>query len=43
VVEHTWNGAGGMAGFFERKFAPGGIQKINDQVLERLAAAVAKS
>jgi uncharacterized protein YndB with AHSA1/START domain len=42
VVEHTWNGAGGMAGFFERKFAPGGIQKINDQVLERLAAAVAK-
>ena len=43
VVENTWTGATGVAGFFERKFAPGGVQKINDQVLERLAAAVAKS
>ena len=41
VVETTWDGAGGIGGFFERTFAPKGLKRINDEVLERLAAAVA--
>lgn len=42
VVETTWTGAGGIGGFFERTFAPKGLGRINDQVLERLAAVVAQ-
>jgi uncharacterized protein YndB with AHSA1/START domain len=41
VVETTWTGAGGIGGFFERTFAPKGLKRINDQVLEKLAAQVA--
>ena len=42
VVETTWTGATGIGGFFERTFAPKGLGRINDEVLERLAAVVAK-
>ncbi len=38
----TWNGAGGIGGFFERTFAPKGLARIHDLVLERLAAEVEK-
>jgi hypothetical protein len=36
TVETTWNGAGGVGGFFERLFAPKGLQRIHDGVLANL-------
>lgn len=41
VQETTWTGAGGIGGFFERTFAPKGLTRINDQILEKLAAHLA--
>lgn len=35
-----WDGASGVAGFFERLFAPVGLRRIYNDVLARLAAAV---
>ena len=35
-VRTTWNGAGGIGGFFERTFAPLGLRKIYDAVLTNL-------
>jgi hypothetical protein len=35
-VDTTWNGAGGVGGFFERLFAPKGLQRIHDGVLANL-------
>jgi hypothetical protein len=35
-VRTTWNGAGGVGGFFERTFAPRGLQRVHTSVLERL-------
>ena len=32
----TWQGAGGVGGFFERRFAPGGLKKLYDDALARL-------
>ncbi len=40
VVETTWNGAGGVGGFFERTFAPKGLQRIYDGLLANLDGAV---
>lgn len=40
VIETTWKGAGGIGGFFERTFAPKGLQRIHDGVLAKLDAAV---
>ncbi|MCD0483206.1 SRPBCC family protein [Streptacidiphilus sp. ASG 303] len=40
VVETTWQGAGGIGGFFERTFAPKGLNRIHGEVLDRLAAEV---
>jgi hypothetical protein len=40
AVESTWTGAGGIGGFFERTFAPKGLQRIHDAVLANLAGAV---
>jgi hypothetical protein len=40
TVETTWNGAGGIGGFFERTFAPKGLQRIHDGVLSNLVGAV---
>ncbi|MGI9001809.1 MAG: SRPBCC family protein [Pseudonocardia sp.] len=36
AVKTTWNGAGGIGGFFERAFAPKGLQRIHDGVLSNL-------
>ena len=38
VVVTTWSGAGGIGGFFERTFAPKGLNRIYDTVLANLAA-----
>ena len=40
AVETTWNGAGGIGGFFERTFAPKGLQRIHDGILSNLVGAV---
>ncbi|EFL18560.1 MULTISPECIES: SRPBCC family protein [Streptomyces] len=40
VVSTVWNGAGGIGGFFERTFAPKGLGRIYDTVLENLAKEV---
>jgi hypothetical protein len=37
TVESSWDGAGGIGGFFERTFAPIGLRRIYGQVLDRLA------
>ncbi len=36
AVRTTWNGAGGVGGFFERTFAPRGLRRVYDEVLARL-------
>jgi carotenoid cleavage dioxygenase-like enzyme len=38
TIESSWEGAGGIGGFFERTFAPMGLRRIYGQLLERLAA-----
>jgi uncharacterized protein YndB with AHSA1/START domain len=38
VVETTWTGAGGIGGFFEKTFAPKGLNRIQDGVLDNLAS-----
>ena len=40
VVTSTWQGAGGIGGFFERTFAPKGLGRIYDALLANLAAEV---
>jgi hypothetical protein len=40
AVESSWNGAGGIGGFFERTFAPKGLQRIHGGVLENLASSL---
>lgn len=37
TVTTVWNGAGGVGGFFEKTFAPKGLGRIYDQMLDRLA------
>ena len=32
-VRTTWNGAGGIGGFFERTFAPKGLRRVYDEML----------
>lgn len=43
VVATAWKGAGGVGGFFERTFAPKGLNRIYDATLAALAADVEKS
>lgn len=38
TVESSWQGAGGIGGFFERRFAPRGLHRIYMQVLAALEA-----
>ena len=38
TVKTSWQGAGGIGGFFEKTFAPLGLRKIQAQVLENLKA-----
>lgn len=40
-VTTSWEGAGGIGGFFERTFAPTALRRVYDQMLERLAGALA--
>ena len=35
-----WDGAGGIGGFFERRFAPKGLTRIYDRVLAKLDGVV---
>ena len=42
VVTTTWQGAGGIGGFFEKTFAPKGLGRIYDAVLDKLATEVEK-
>ncbi|WAZ25139.1 SRPBCC family protein [Streptomyces cinnabarinus] len=42
VVTTTWQGAGGIGGFFEKTFAPKGLGRIYGALLDRLAAEVEK-
>jgi hypothetical protein len=39
-VSTTWEGSGGVGGFFERTFAPRGLRAIYDDMLDRLTKAV---
>ncbi|MFD9965102.1 SRPBCC family protein [Amycolatopsis sp. NPDC058986] len=39
-IQTSWDGAGGIGGFFEKTFAPGGLQRIYDGVLAKLAEIV---
>lgn len=39
----SWEGAGGIGGFFERTFAPLGIRRIYTAELENLAAVLSRS
>jgi hypothetical protein len=40
TVKTSWQGAGGIGGFFEKTFAPLGLRKIQGEVLENLKAHV---
>ncbi|MFC6066724.1 SRPBCC family protein [Streptomyces ochraceiscleroticus] len=42
TVTTTWQGAGGVGGFFERTFAPKGLGRIYDAILTNLAAHAEK-
>jgi hypothetical protein len=37
-IDTTWTGAGGIGGFFEKRFAPTGLRRIYDDELRRLDA-----
>ncbi|RJQ83479.1 SRPBCC family protein [Amycolatopsis panacis] len=39
-IETSWDGASGVGGFFEKTFAPGGLKRIYDGVLGKLAEIV---
>ncbi|MFB4314221.1 SRPBCC family protein [Actinomadura sp. 21ATH] len=41
-VTTTWNGAGGVGGFFERTFAPRGLRRIHAAQLEKLEAELGR-
>jgi Polyketide cyclase / dehydrase and lipid transport len=40
TIESSWEGAGGIGGFFERTFAPMGLRRVYGEMLDRLAGAV---
>jgi hypothetical protein len=40
-VRTSWQSAGGVGGFFERTFAPKGLRRVYDTMLERLDAEFA--
>jgi carbon monoxide dehydrogenase subunit G len=40
TVKTSWTGAGGIAGFFEKTFAPLGLKKIQAEVLDNLKKEV---
>jgi hypothetical protein len=40
TIKTSWQGAGGIGGFFEKTFAPLGLRKIQAEVLENLKKQV---
>ena len=42
TVKTSWQGAGGIGGFFEKTFAPLGLRKIQGEVLANLKSEVEK-
>src|SRR3954454_4971767 len=42
TVKTSWQGAGGIGGFFEKTFAPMGLRKIQNEVLANLKREVEK-
>jgi len=42
TIRTTWQGAGGVGGFFERLFAPRALASVYDRVLANLAAEMAR-
>ena len=36
----TWDGAGGIGGFFERTFAPKGLRRVYDEMIGKLDSAL---
>ena len=40
-VRTIWDGAGGIGGFFERTFAPKGLRRVYDEMLQRLESVLA--
>ena len=40
TVKTSWQGAGGIGGFFEKTFAPPGLRKIQAEVLDNLKKQV---
>ncbi|GAA0294251.1 SRPBCC family protein [Kineococcus aurantiacus] len=42
VVTSEWSGASGIGGFFERTFAPRGLDRIYGELLDNLADTVAR-
>lgn len=40
TVTTSWNGAGGIGGFFEKTFAPLGLRRIHDELLANLGTYV---
>ncbi|GAA4061432.1 SRPBCC family protein [Actinomadura miaoliensis] len=40
-ITTTWSGASGIGGFFERTFAPRGLQRIYDEQLAKLESELA--
>lgn len=43
TVQTSWQGASGMAGFFERTFAPGGMRRIHNEVLANLSRVLGET
>lgn len=42
-IDTRWQGAGGVGGFFEKTFAPKGLGRIYEQILDRLESEVTAS
>lgn len=42
-IETSWQGAGGIGGFFEKMFAPAGLKRIYDGVLDNLGQVAKES
>lgn len=40
AVRTTWDGAGGIGGFFERTFAPKGLRRVYDEMIGKLETVV---
>jgi uncharacterized protein YndB with AHSA1/START domain len=40
-ITTTWQGAGGIGGFFEKTFAPLGVRRLHQQTLENLVTTLA--